>query len=722
MSSSQRKRPSSGSAGDEASKEVAFFRPGLRLPSPEEPGELLREALSPLALGALEDLVEELGHAADEPEPEKEVRAALERALAGLGQLAIREQLVVEAAMRVLGDHALQGWALASDGEVIRLHSPQQDRENPSGQRELIRRQERLKRDEQLAEPATRRFVEGLERLRLHGRGLTSIFNLFRDGRELAKKLRTARASSEEGSLEALKGVTDPYLVFCDNQECCPFTGLRLFDIWRYFRHTWMNQYTSVPGRTMYFLVRDRAAEFHPVVGIGAIGSPIVQIGKRDKWIGWHAETFIERVVAEPSAEIGTWLKEVTKTALEELYVQDFLDGSARVGWEASVDEGPNEPHHAGDPLLSFEELECPTPLTVARLRTAGQVFRKLHHKGAREEMPNTRADTQAADWEARARSPLFSSKRALLLAGLLEAKRVLKEYLGDEPTCDRVRELAEASEGRRVIQQLLRKAKGDRVGIAMADITVCGGVAPYGPILGGKLVSMLAASPETVEAYRSRYGGTESEIASSMAGRPIRRPSDLVFMGTTSLYGRSSQYNRVRVPAERLGGEPGDELRFLNLGESAAYGTSHYSSETVAALSRVLEQAGRQRVNYVFGEGVSPKLRKLRDALLLLGFSAEVLKHHRKRVVYGVPLVSNLLEYLLGVDAEPKYLYQASGEQATEAIADWWRERWVAMRVRSDDVLSAIEQHTLERPIRHGARVELPPEDSPQLMLFDDL
>jgi hypothetical protein len=30
-------------------------------------------------------------------------------------------------------------------------------------------------------------------------------------------------------------------------------------DIWRYFRHTWTYQYTSVPGRTMMFLVRDQA-------------------------------------------------------------------------------------------------------------------------------------------------------------------------------------------------------------------------------------------------------------------------------------------------------------------------------------------------------------------------------------------------------------------------------------------------------------------------------
>ena len=114
-------------------------------------------------------------------------------------------------------------------------------------------------------------------------------------------------------------------------------------------------------------------------------------------------------------------------------------------------------------------------------------------------------------------------------------------------------------------------------MGIAMADITVCGAVPPYNPILGGKLVAMLAASPEVVEAYRRRYRDAESEIASSMAGRPIVRPAELVFLGTTSLYGvASSQYNRVRVPADRVGGRPEAVIRYLELGRSE--GVRHLS------------------------------------------------------------------------------------------------------------------------------------------------
>jgi hypothetical protein len=61
--------------------------------------------------------------------------------------------------------------------------------------------------------------------------------------------------------------------------------------------------------------------------------------------------------------------------------------------------------------------------------------------------------------------------------------------------------------------------------------------VPPYNELLGGKLVAMLMTSPEVVLEYRRRYGGIPSVIASSMAGRPVVRPADLVFLGTTSLY-----------------------------------------------------------------------------------------------------------------------------------------------------------------------------------------
>jgi hypothetical protein len=302
----------------------------------------------------------------------------------------------------------------------------------------------------------------------------------------------------------------------------------------------------------------------------------------------------------------------------------------------------------------------------------------------------------------------------------------VLQKYLSKPPTVDEVQALLGSADGCRIVKRVLRKAKADRVGIAMADISVCGAVAPYNQVLGGKLVSMLAASPEVIAAYRNKYVEHESEIASAMAGRPIVRPSQLVFLGTTSLYGvGSSQYNRLRMTAERIGGAPGECLAYLEIGKSEAYGTSHFSSDTVDALVALVQQScNGARVNSIFGEGVSPKLRKIRAGLDALNFPADgLLQHGRHRIVYGVPLVRNLREFLLGMDDEPKYIFDmAAPIQGTKEIVQWWTERWLSKRIESDDVLARVEEHTLVRPMRHGARVVLPSVEDRQGSLFEDL
>jgi hypothetical protein len=59
---------------------------------------------------------------------------------------------------------------------------------------------------------------------------------------------------------------------------------------------------------------------------------------------------------------------------------------------------------------------------------------------------------------------------------------------------------------------------KAERIGIAMMDISICGAIAPYNSLLGGKLVSLLLCSPEVVKEYEARYGEQTSVIASCTA------------------------------------------------------------------------------------------------------------------------------------------------------------------------------------------------------------
>jgi len=618
--------------------------------------------------------------------------------------------IALRAALYVLTDLARQRWSIKvnEDGD-LEVRRPREDWLDPMSKKARIREQELVKRDEQLREPAARRFIRGMEKRSVHNGRLASIYSVIREGRELAESLRAARSLQGDERIRALRGAIDPYLQFVDEAKHCEQTGLRLQDIWRYFRHTWTNQYTATPGRSMAFLVRDRAREHHPVIGIGSLGSPIVQIRERDSWIGWQPEAFIEFARESPSAELGGWLQKIVETAIGEIYLDDFFE----------------------EELLSPIELRAPTSDVLQRLIAHGERQRVLHHRLAsssdlKRSLRSGDTASTKAHWRGRARTHLYRSKRALSLADMLRSRIVLQQHLSSPPTPEEVRTLLGTGAGRRIVKKVLRKAKADHVGVAMADITVCGAVAPYNIVLGGKLVSMLAVSPEVVSAYRDKYAEQESEIASSMAGRPIVRRSDLVFLGTTSLYGvGSSQYNRLRMKAERIGANQGEQLAFFELGKSEAYGTSQFGSDTVRALVSLVQQSRNgQRVNSIFGEGVSPKLRKIRDGLDALNLPADVLlKHGRQRIVYGVPVARNVREFLLGMDDEPEYVFDLDKpERSTEAIGRWWAERWLGKRIESDDILARVEQHTLVRPIRHGARVVLPRVDDDEPGLFDDL
>lgn len=595
----------------------------------------------------------------------------------------------VAAAAHVLTDLVSQGWAVRIDDSDQVSVSPPAAAVNPNEEKQRVRRQELLKRDEQLSSPAVRRFIAEMERPREFNGAFVSIFSLMRDGRELKSALEQV-ASQAQMDPSVLRTVIDPYVHIASNEERCRHTGLRLGDIWRYFRHTWTNQYTSTPGRSILILVRDRAVPFHPVVGIAALGSAIVQIRERDDWIGWQPERFLTNLSENPSLRMARWVVRRLEDGLSEVHLDDLVaDG---LYWPSLWDR--------------------PSQEAIARLRKEAEARRRDHHRFVKRSAFKRRLDADDPNaWRQRAESDLFRSKRCLALADLLHARAALGPFLYPTPSRAGLRAALDDANGRRAIGGVLRRAKAESVGTEIADLTVCGAIPPYSALLGGKLVSMLAVSPSVVRAYHDKYRNYASEIASSMAARPIRRRTNLVFVGTTSLYGSgSSQYNRVRIPAAVLGSRDGIEFR--QLGRSRSFGTSHLSGDAVSSLVRLSEQSRTGvRVNSIFGEGVNPKLRKVRAALDLLGWpSEELLQHGRQRIVYGVNLVANLLPYLLSVEAEPNYLFRRNVKDDVAIISDWWMRRWLSQRIRSADVLAAVATHQLDRPVRHGARVLPPP------------
>jgi hypothetical protein len=272
------------------------------------------------------------------------------------------------------------------------------------------------------------------------------------------------------------------------------------------------------------------------------------------------------------------------------------------------------------------------------------------------------------------------------------------------------LREVLNARDGRHALSGILRQIKAQHVGIDMADITVCGAIPPYTHLLGGKLISLLLGSPEIVEAYRKKYSRAISLIASGVKGTIVRRRPNLVLLGTTSLYGvSSSQYNRLVIPRSELGARSSGELRFIELGRTVGFGSYHFSQGTTDEMSDLAQQRrGGRRVNNIFGEGVNPKLRKIREALDQCGFPSDaLLRHGSPRLVYALPLAGNLADLLMGRSKRPRWILRTTApSDGTKLIASFWRRRWLTGRIQSAEVLAQVASHSVGHPIVHGARV----------------
>lgn len=626
------------------------------------------------------------------------VQMVRERLLDEIDAVDVSERQALVFCGSVICDLRLQGWQIRVAGSDIHIAKPVAAPASENRRKAQVRGTHVLERDAQLNSPSIRAFIREMETRRLHRGEWRSIFSLMRDGPELASQLEKALEHSIGSERDAvLRTCIDPYVQIVEPDKVCEFTGIKLTDLWRYFRHTWITKYNSTPGRQVWLLIRDRAVSCHPVIGIGALGSAIVQITPRDRWVGWTGPEFVEHLRKKASRKWSKWLSSRLEEMIANIYIQDFLK----------------------EKVLRRSAIAAPSKAAITALRVLAREARRAHELFPTRDLHKHVRLNGRTDWASRANLHLFRSKRAHALADLLEARLRLQECEFDWSTKRSLERLLDDAEGRAAIETVLRYTKSAHIGVNVMDITVCGALPPYNHILGGKLVAMLMASPEIVRAYKQRYRDAESVIASSIAGRAIRRLPTLVLLGTTSLYDvASSQYNRIRVPAATGSGE--DAIEFKKLGRTAGFGSYQFSSQTMQAAELLLARLRRGRtVNSIFGEGVNPKLRKARGALDAVGLSSDsLLKHGSSRIVYGIALASNFRDVLLGVAKRPKYLIPPK-PGATAGIAEYWRRRWVAGRIERAEVLNAIRRDSLRFPISHGARVPLPHDPMENGSLF---
>ena len=584
-----------------------------------------------------------------------------------------------KSALNILIDLVQQGWQLEVHNGQLFLKMSAQD----SVDKGYIRFRLSSERKAQFQDESVMRFVEKMEAIKQYNNQQISIRNLIGSSDALIDKIQNGD-----------EPIVRPYIQLISHQKDV-YTGYWLSDIWRYFRYTWAIPYKTMPGRNLFYLVRDAAQPFHPIIGIFALGNSVLNLTVRDDEIGWTVEAISKQLLRKKdvshSAQIVSGTNGKTVGAKVERFLETDDEYEKRIREYSSKTisilmgniESAIKDLYVRD-LDYHRGTKYPKPEKVEELIALSNQLRDL--------AIDNKKTTGRVNFEQEAKEILFKKKRAAELARLLEAKIIFNKYRAND-TSEWLKKLMVSEEGRKAVNVALVANRKTKIGSNMMEIIVCGSIPPYNQLLGGKLVSILACSPQVVRDYTDKYADQVSEIASRMKGEKVVRDSRLAFLGTTSLYSvGSSQYNRIKVPMEN-----DFVLTYKEMGITEGYGTVYFSKTTTSSLMRVLElQDGGRRINNIFGEGTSPRFRLISRGLSTLGIKSNAfLQHYTPRIVYSMELAKNTNDFLCGGADKLEYPYDITNskevEMATQAMADFWYERWLKSRLKSVDIVERL-------------------------------
>ena len=214
-------------------------------------------------------------------------------------------------------------------------------------------------------------------------------------------------------------------------------------------------------------------------------------------------------------------------------------------------------------------------------------------------------------------------------------------------------------------------------------DAFVLGAVPPYNLLLGGKLVAALTVTTET----RHLLGTCH--------------PDPLLAVTVTSALGRSSLYNRLRLPGL---------VTFERLGWSAGWGHFHVPQPLFARLRNYLAAVGHPYAQqHCFHGGPNWRLRLLRAGLDALGLPPEaVLRHGVRREVFAATTSPDAQAFLRAGGPVPSPVPVAQADVVQAA-----KDRWIVPRGvrrpdykawRTSDTVAALRAHfVVETPAAYS-------------------
>lgn len=197
-------------------------------------------------------------------------------------------------------------------------------------------------------------------------------------------------------------------------------------------------------------------------------------------------------------------------------------------------------------------------------------------------------------------------------------------------------------------------------------DGFVIGSVPPYSLILGGKLVASLIASDKVSKDFHKKYSGKKSIIS----GRKFN--GKLVALTTSSAFGKSSMYDRIKIP---------EGPEFVHVGWTKGSGEFHFSNgeyKNLFGLAKKLKIKGK---NKKWGKGPRNKRVVVCGALKKLGMPKALLYHGIERELFLIPLAENWKEILSGKQKNIKRV-----NNRIDYISSYMIKRWIIPRSIRDD------------------------------------
>jgi hypothetical protein len=189
------------------------------------------------------------------------------------------------------------------------------------------------------------------------------------------------------------------------------------------------------------------------------------------------------------------------------------------------------------------------------------------------------------------------------------------------------------------------------------------GALPPYNELLGGKLVAITLVCNEIREAYKNKYENCNT----LMLGRAL--DSDLLFVTTSSAFGKSSLYNRLKINNDYVAEK---------LGYTEGYGSFQISETLYQRILVYLKRRGED-ITRGYGGGPSKKLKLIQLACRKLGI-IDYSHHGIKREYYLFSFVSNLKAIIKDQEPPRWKNYEFAN------LIDYWKNRWLNKRMQNSD------------------------------------